>query len=824
MKNIYTFIVITTLIACLSGNAGAQVTKIMGRVVDAESGEPIPFANIFFKGTTIGVSSDFDGNFSLETKTPSDSLVASYLGYEMQSLPVLKNRFQQVVFELKPSNFSLPEVVVIAGENPAEILLRKIIKNKSVNYKKEFDYYQYEVYNKIQIDANNVSERFQNRRIMRPFKFIFEYADTSTINGKTYLPVFLSESLSDYYYRNSPHSEKEVIKAAKVSGIENESVLQYVGDMFQNYSIYENYITLFQKNFVSPIADFGLSFYKYYLIDSTYFSDKWCYKVMFKPRRRQELTFTGHFWVHDTSFAVKSFEMEIADDANINYVNDLVLSQEFDLVDGNYWMVTLDKGVGDFNILEDNKKTLGFFGRKTTTYRKFVFNKPMDKEFYSTPANVMVSDNAYDKNEEFWEENRHTELSKDEQTIYHLVDTLKNLPAFKTWVDIVETAVTGYYEMGKYEIGPYASLVSFNAIEGARFRFGGRTTEKFSSRARYGGYIAYGTKDTRLKYGASALFLLNPNPRRAVYASYKDDVEQLGNSPNAFRDDFLLAAIFRRNPADKLSQTREVNLNYDHEWFNGFSNQINLRRKEIIPIGESRVETVNGGGEPVENKSMIATEVSFATRLAYQEKFVMGTFDRISLGTKFPIVAIEYGYGIPGFLNGEYEYHRLRAGIKHWFNIFNLGWSKYIIEGGKIWGKLPFPLLVLHPGNETFIFDEYAYNLMNYFEFVSDQYVSVYYSHHFDGFFLNRIPLMRKLKWREVVYFRGVAGSLTKDNLEYNVLPSITYTLDQPYYEAGVGLENIFKIFRIDGIWRLSHYSHENTNRFALFASFYFSF
>ncbi|MBN1340897.1 MAG: carboxypeptidase-like regulatory domain-containing protein [Bacteroidales bacterium] len=824
MKRIFPLILVLVISTCLSMYSRAQVTKIMGKVVDAETGLPVPFANIYFKGTTIGVSSDFDGKFSLETNTPSDTLVASMMGYEMISMPVIKNKFQEIVFQMKPGNISLPEVVVVAGENPAEIILRKIIRNKNVNYKKEFDYYQYEVYNKIEIDANNVSERFQNRRIMRPFKFIFEYADTSTINGKTYLPVFLSESLSNFYYRNSPKSEKEVIHAAKVSGIENESVLQYVGDMFQNYSIYENYIPLFQKNFTSPIADFGLTYYRYYLVDSAFLSDKWCYKIMFKPRRKQELTFTGLFWVHDTTFAIKSFEMEIAADANINYLNDLVLSQEFEWIDGKYWMVTLDKGVADFNILQNNKKTLGFFGRKTTTYRKFVFNHPMEKEFYSTPANVMVSENAYKKDDDFWETNRHTGLSKDEQTIYHLVDTLRNLPAFKTWVDIFETAVTGYYEMGKYEIGPYMSMLSFNSVEGARFRFGGRTTSKFSNKSRYGAYLAYGTEDGRVKYGLSALFLLNSNPRRALSTNYKDDVEQLGNSPNAFRDDFLLAAVFRRNPAEKLSRTREVNLNYDHEWFNGFSNQINLMRKEIIPVGETKIETNNGEGIPVKKESVTATEISLNTRLAYKEKFVLGSFDRYSLGTKYPILAFEYSYGVPGILNGDYEYHKVKAGIKHWFNTFNLGWSKYILEGGKIWGTLPFPLLWLQPGNETFIFDEYAYNLMNYFEFISDEYVSLYYSHHFDGFFLNRIPLMRKLKWREVVYFRGVAGSLSRENLDYNVFPPITYSLKKPYYEAGVGLENVFKVFRIDGIWRLSHFSHENTNRFALFVSFYFSF
>lgn len=808
----------------MMAGAWSQVTKIMGKVIDNSTQEPVPFANVYFKGTTIGVTTDFNGEFSIETSQATDTLVASFMGYQPQMRKITKFRFQQVTFTLWPSNIDLPEVVIVAGENPAEIILRKIIQNKDKNRSKEFEAYQYEAYTKIEIDANNITDDFKERRILRPFKFIFDYVDTSTVNGKTYLPIFLSESLSDFYFRKDPHAEKEVIKAAKVSGVENESVLQFLGSMFQQYDIYDNYISLFQKNFVSPVANFGLNTYRYYLVDSAFQGNKWCYQIMFKPRRKQELTFTGNFWVNDSTWAIKSFELRIADDANINYINDLVLSQEFDLIDGKYWMISKDGGIGDFNVFENNETILGFFGKKTTTYRQFVFNDIKDKKFYSQPTNVIVSDKAYVKDENFWEQNRHEDLTKDEKTIYHMVDTLRNLPAFKTWVDIVETVVTGYYEMGKVELGPYASVLSFNTIEGARFRLGGRTTAKFNEQLRLNGHIAYGTLDKRFKYGGGFLYLPNKNPRRAFGGDYRYEIEQLGNSPNAFREDFLFAALFRRNPADKLSLTEEYKFYYEHEWFNGFSNKLNFRYKEILPLQENAVRIINSEGETVSQDKIITTEIGFEARFAFNEKFILGDFDRVSVGTKYPILGIEYAYGIPGAFGSQYEYHRLSLGIKHWFNVFNLGWSKYMIETGKTWGTLPFPLLHLHPGNETFLFDEYAYNLMNYFEFVSDEYVSVYYTHHFDGFFLNRIPLMRKLKWREVGYFKGVIGTLSEDNKNFNELPQITHTLERPYMEAGVGIENIFKIIRIDGVWRLSHLDNDNINKFALFLSLYFTF
>ena len=802
----------------------AQITKIMGTVKDAGSGEPIPFANIYFQGTTIGVTSDFDGRFSIETKTPTDTLVASCMGFEKEFIKVQKGQFQDIQIVMSSQNMNLPEVVIHAGENPADILLRKVIANKDKYRGGNYETCEYEVYSKIEIDANNITEKFQNRRILRPFKFIFDHLDTSTVNGKTYLPIFLSETLSDYYYRKNPKAEKEVIKAAKVSGIENESILQFLGNTFQQYNFYDNYISIFQKNFVSPIANFGLNHYRYYLVDSAFIGDMWCYKLMFKPRRKQELTFTGHFWVNDTTFAVKSFEIKIAEDANLNYVNDLVIIQEFEKIDEEHWMVTMDKGIGDFNIFDDNYTALGSFAKKTTTYRNFVFNKPRDDKFYSLPASVIVSEKAYDKDKEFWVQNRHDSLTKDEMTIYHMVDTIKNLPAFRTWADIVETVVTGYYRKNKFEFGPYASLISFNAVEGTRFRIGGRTTEKFNDQFRLHGHLAYGTKDNKFKYGLGFLFLPNKDPRRAFGGSYRYDIEQLGNSPNAFREDFLFAALFRRNPADKLSMTSEYNFYYEHEWFHGFSNKLDFTYKEILPIGPEQVRVYNDSGDLVSLSNIPTSRITVETRFAYREKFLMGDFERISVGTKYPILGFQYTYGIPDLFGSQYEYHELRFGIKHWFNVFNLGWSKYIIETGKIWGTLPFPLLRLHPGNETFIFDEYAYNLMNYFEFISDEYISVYYTHHFDGFFLNHIPLMRKLKWREVGFFKGVIGTMSENNKAFNELPANSHTLEKPYFEAGVGIENIFKIIRIDGVWRLSHLDNENINKFAVFVSLYFAF
>ena len=807
--------------------ANAQLTKIMGTITDGDTGEPLPFVNIIFKGTNIGVTSDFDGNYSIETETPGDTLIASFIGYERSYALVIEGKFQVIDFVMKSQNVLLDAVIIRPGINPAEVLLAKIIENKPNNDPDHFDSYQYEAYTKIELDANNITEKFKNRRIYRHFDFIFDNVDTSTINGKTYLPIFLSESLSDVYGRKDPRGFIEKIKATKISGINNQSAMQLLGDEFLGTEIYDNYIQIFQLNFVSPIANGALPFYRYYLVDSAFFDDKWCYKVMYKPRHKQTLTFTGNFWVHDTTFAIKEIEMRIADDANMNYVNDLVIHKEFEIVDGEHWAVVRDNTIGDFNVIENNKRTLGFFGRKTTTYRDYVINQPKESKFYNAPVNVIVSDSAGDHSEEFWAESRHEELSKDERTVYYMIDTLSTIPQFKTYIDIAEMVITGYYVKGKFEIGPYASMLSFNAIEGARFRFGGRTSNAFSTKVMLGGYVAYGTLDGRFKYGGNVLYMLNKNPRRALRGSFRYDLEQLGASQNAFREDFFLAFLFRRQPADKLSFVEEIKLAYEHEWFTGFTNTLILMNRNLYPVGGTKFEFYyqdDATQKIAEEDAITSAEIGLDLRFAYKERVSMGEFERVSLGAKFPIVDVKYAYGMPNFFKSDYEYHKIQIGIRHWFNVFSLGWSRFRIEGGRIWGTLPYPLLKLHEGNETYFFDESAFNMMNYYEFVSDKYLSVYYTHHFNGLLFNRIPLFRKLKWREVAFVTGLVGGMDQKNKEYSVFPTGMYTLDKPYFEAGAGIENIFKIIRIDAVWRLSYLEHLNASPFGIRFSLQFAF
>ena len=814
MKNILTGLFLSLLFFISVNNVLAQTTNITGKVTDALTNEPVPFATVILKGSTIGANTDFNGSFQIITATPSDSILCTMLGYKPVMLRVRKGQVQTINFALHANKFELGEVVVKAGENPANIILRNIIKHKDENDASRLETYQYEVYNKLEFDLTNISDKMKNRKLLKPFAFIWDNMDSTESNSKPFLPFFISETMSDIYYRSSPKTKKEIIAGSKVSGLENSTVTQFLGDMYQRINVYDNFINMFGKGFISPISDFGLLYYKYYLLDSATIDNQWCYKLKFKPRSLHELTFTGDFWVHDTTFAIKKINMRIAGDANINWIEDLAIVQEYYRANNTQWMLSKDMLVIDFAAKQDG---MGFIGRKTTSYKKFKFNEPIDDKFFKGSENIIVNEDAVNQSNEYWNGSRHDSLAERERKIYHLVDTIKTLPAFKTYIDLITLFFTGYKEIGYFEFGPYYSVYSFNQIEGNRFRIGGQTSDIFSLRTTINAYVAYGTRDNHWKYSGGIKYLLTKKPRQFIGGSYKMDVQQLGQSDNAFTDDNILSSLFRRSAANKLSKVENQKAYYEMEWIPGFSNRITVSHTELSPASQVLDYSFFKDKDHHDTLNTInSTEISLYTRFLYREKYVYGKKRRVSIGSAYPTFQINYTLGIKGVLHSDLYYHKLTLKIDDTYKLNPFGYTYYVIQAGKTWGNIPYPLLEAHPGNESYFYDYAAFNLMNYFEFVSDKYLSVYATHHFDGFFLNKIPLMRRLKWREIVQFKAVVGGLSSANDSILVNPNAfeILKLNKPYAEAGVGVENIFKIFRVDFIWRLNYIGNDYKTKY----------
>jgi len=786
-----------------------QLTKIRGKVIDAQTKEPLPYVNITFKNTTQGTITSDKGEFFLESRTATDTVVASFVGYKPATLRIRKGVYQEVSVNLEPELIELEAVVVKPGESQANRIIRNIIKNKDRNNPANLTY-SCKSYNKIQVDINNIDNDIKNSKLLNQFQFIWDYVDTNAVTGKSYLPIFITESLSDYYYSANPKMEKEIIRATKMSGVNNESVAQFTGKIYQSINIYDNYINIFDQGLVSPISNSGLLFYKYILLDSMYIDNRWCYQITFRPRRKMEPTFTGDFWVNDSTWAVVKAQIRVSDMVNLNFVNDMVATAEFMPINDTLWFPKQMTLFVDFNLTD---KTTGFFGHRTTSYSDVELFAQFPGDVAEMPTNLKVEEGALDKSKEYWAQARPFELTPREANIYQMVDSVQQIPMYKTFIDIVNMFVNYYYVVGYWEIGPYYQTYSFNEIEGNRFKISGRTSNEFSKKIMFDAFLAYGDKDNRFKWGLGSLYMINKNPREAFRISYKNDIEQLGQSPNALTEDNILTSFLRRNPNYKLTLVKDFTVYYEKEWFVGLSNKVTFSHRIIYPTEFIPFTQVVDGNNL---KSITSPTITLNTRWIKNEQFVSGEFEKVSLGSTWPEVNLDVTKSIKGFASSEYDFWKLHLNYYHKFNVNPIGYARIIIDAGKIFGKIPYPLLQLHEGNETYAFDRYAFNMMNYYEFASDQYVSLYYEHHFQGFFLNHFPLLRRLKWREVVTAKYLIGSISDENFEVLKFPVGLGEVSKPYMEVGVGVENIFKIVRVDALWRLTHLDNPNIQPFGV--------
>ncbi len=804
------------------GNFYAQRYTITGKVFDANTKEPLPFVPVILKGTTAGATTDFDGVYSITTELTSDSIIASYMGYKKIIKAITNAPNQEINLPLFIEGVNLMEVTIKAGENPAHRIIKNAIAQKPVNDRLRLNAYQYETYNKIEFDLNRIPKEMREKKIFKPIQFVFENVDSLNSGEKPSLPIFIIESISDFYYRTNPKLKKEVIKASKVIGIENSSVSSIMGDMYQNINIYDNSILVFGKQFTSPISDNGLFYYKYYLEDSLFIGNNWCYHIRFKSKRDNELCFSGNMWIADSSWAIKRLEMGIPKDANINFINTANIIQEFVKTD-SAWMLSKDRLVIDFAM---NAKKMGIYGRKTTSYRNIEVNNPKEVKFYEFGDKIVVTDSANFKTDSFWNANRHDSLSVREKKIYHMIDTIKTLPVYKTWVDVLTLFVTGYKEVNNFEIGPYFNLVSYNKIEGLRVRFGGRTSLKFSKWYQLDGYVAYGFRDQKYKYSLGFKTFINKKHRTLAGMSYRSDYEILGQSQNGFSQDNLFASLFRTSPLTNLTKVDKVSAWIEKDWIDGLTSRVTLAGRTITPlVYGTYVYTKNDGSLGVK-ENIRNTEVRLNVRFAYKEKFIVGEFNRVSLGTKFPVLQVNYAKSLQNAFRGEYDYQKVVINMNDRIRLNTLlGYTDYTLEAGQIFGAVPYPLMELHGGNETYVYDPMSYNLMKYYEFASDRYASIGLFHHFEGLFLNKIPLLKKLKWREVVTAKALWGTVNDQNRKTLIFPTTLHALgNQPYTEVSAGIENIFKLFRVDAIWRTTYQRQRALDNFGVKVGFQLMF
>lgn len=794
-------------------NASAQATKVKGRVTDASTGEGIPFAGIYFKNSTVGVSADIDGYFFLETRDTLSLLSASILGYEEEVRKVTRHGFNEVNFSLKPIHSELNAAVVKPDDRYIRSILRKIEESKFRNNPEKRPMYNCDVYTKMELDVTNPESPMISKFLPKDFNFVYDYMDTSVVSGMPFLPVLISETTSKYYHRKDPPSNREIIKATRISGVDKNPVLaQFTGNMYVKTNFYDNYINIFQVEIPSPLSSSGTTYYNYYLVDSLNIDGRKTYKIRFHPSKWvSSPTFDGEMSIDAEEYALRDIHVRLKKGSNVNWVRDLTIDVENCRLEDSTWFYKQDKMYVDFSpTMRDSSKIVTFLGNRQIDYSNpdFVTSYKEDKDDIS--AQVQAGKDVINNDEGYWQSVRPFPLSEKEKGIYNMVDSIKNVPLYKDVYALADMVVNGFLNTKYVGFGPYSSLFSFNELEGGRAQLGIRTTKKLSRKFRLMGYAAYGFKDKTLKGGGTFEYMFNNQPTNKLVVSYKHDVMQLGKGPTIYGSGSLMSSILAKANSQKMSMVNDYALSWQKEWSQNFNMIIALESRRIfsnifVPMVSPEGKIFNSVGY---------NQAHMQLRFSKDEIVTRGTFEKHYMYSKYPVVTLDFIGSTKGIGKNEYSYFRPELSIHYTLPIPPIGLSKFDLNTGTIVGEVPYPMLKIHEGNGTYTFSRNSFACMDYYEFASDLWTTLFWEHNFKGFFLGKIPLLRRLQWREVASLRAAYGTIRKQNngivgsedaSAVMLFPEKMGKLNRPYVEMGVGITNIFRFLRIDAFWRMTH-------------------
>ena len=811
---------ILILFVFVSTSLQAQLT-LKGKVVD-ESNNPLPFVNVFLKGTTDGTTTDDNGRFFFNTKKYRGTLEVSFLGFQTQTLKINQNtKFLNIV--LKEGSNVLEEVIVVTKpkkrlkkkENPAYRILKEIWKRKRKNGIDLFDYYQYKKSTAIEIGLNNLDTAFIKSTFKKEYDAVIKEVQYDSDGVNYYIPIFLNETISKVYGNNISNTVREDIQAEKQEGLGAESfIFERMSNTFRNIDVFQNNITLLRKSFVSPLSTDGFATYDYVLYDSIVQNNTKLYNIYFFPIRDQDLAFKGNFWVTDKSFSIKKLRMQVVKGANLNFVRGLTFEKEFDVRNDSIYIPTKNAYEGDFTFLDKNENNKGLTIKKTILFENYVLNTPRSDEFYtlSTPK---IRPDQYTKSDTYWE----TQKSLGNDATYELIQTVKTKKKIKELTGLINTVTSGFVNIpANMQIGPLWTIFGNNEIEGFRTRLGFRSFKTKDDRFRISGHIAYGFKDRKLKYGAEAQYLLSYKPRISTSVAYQNDFEQLGsvllNTTQLLGRSFGNTALFSRGTNFFLSDVEKYASNFDYAITPNFHVGFNFTHARIKSASEENF-SVDYLDESGVQKSTVTNVTSDMYITFTPGRFVYGLGVEQRFGRNvFPLLVINYKHGYKGPFNGTHDYDKLQFKYNHPILLGKFGLLDATIEGGKTFGTVPISLLSPIPANQSFSLVKNTFALMNFYDFITDTYAAAHFEHHFNGFLLNRIPLLNRLKLRSLLTFRAAYGTISEANKAINNgvvnakgAPNIIYnTPEKVYYEYGFGLENIgygnLRFLRVDAIWR----------------------
>jgi hypothetical protein len=811
-------------------------TKVSGEIKDV-NGEPVAFANVIFKDSNEGTITNEDGRFYLQSDNDYDTVSFSFVGYKTLDVTLGQKTTYKMVVSLEEEAAALDEVVIYSGKqskknNPAIDILRKIWDNRRENGVKRFNQYSYDKYEKLEFDLNTIDSALIKNRVFKGMEFIFNQTDTSSITGNTYLPIFINESSSKVYGDNLLKEHKEVLEGNKNSGFDNNNTLiAFLKDLYSEYDVYDNYLKFFDKAFTSPLSRTGIDVYNYVLLDSAYRDNKWCYNIVYYPRRKNELTFKGDFWVNDSTWAIKEINLQASKSANLNWVRDVYIEQEFEVLNDSTFLINRDYFMSDFSFGK-KEEAKGIYGKRTTLYNDYAFNIPKDKKFYANQVDPYEFE-VYNRSDDFWEENRLEKLSKDEKGVYKMLDTLKTVKRFKTLYSVGSILASGYYEINNFDIGPVFSTFGFNEAEGLRIRLGGRTYFSQNDRWRLEGFGAYGLRDERFKYGISGKYLLDRRSRLKVFGGNRRDVEQLGasltNSNDVLGRNLASSTLIPIGVNDRLTRINLSTIGFEVEPAKNFSVRITGSYRTLKSATDTFIidyKVFEDGFDTGEVESEIKQpEVTVGLFYTPGRKTSGYGVERTTINAgDFPSLFFAHTTGLKDVMGGDFDYQRLQALYTQPWNIGGFGRLYTTIEVGKTFGDVPLSLLSIIPGNQTYFSIYNSFSQLDFYEFVSDTYATLHVQHNFGGRIFSRIPILRKLNLREIIGFRAVYGEISDSNIAINASNIVYRAPEDIYWEYSVGIGNIFKVFRLDFNFRGNYLDNPGARDFGITGTFGFEF
>lgn len=855
------YIILIALLQVVAGtflSHAQSFTSASGIVKDSITGEPLPFVSVYFDGSTIGAMTDDNGTFTLQNNQGYTKLAAASLGYDTKFIdlkPGKKNDNLELL--LKPTAFEISEVVVkpkrekyTRKDNPAVELIKKVIAHKNDNRIEAKPEYQTEVYEKLSLSLDNFNPNLDKNKFLKKFKFIKNYLDTSEFNGKPILTVSVRENLSDFYYRKSPKAEKTIVRAKRMQGIDKTlddggGITSNLEEIFKSINIFDNNIPILLNRFVSPLSStLATTYYHYYIMDTLDVGGDKCVDLAFVPANSESYGFTGRLYITlDGNYAVKKVLLNTPANINLNWVDKLRIEQEFKQMPDSTWVLDQENTFVNFYVV---KGTQQLYAHQLRNYDNYNFNVQNADSVFGLLGALHVLPEATAQPDTFWTHNRPIPLKEKEDALKDLLGQLRKVPAFNAIIKTAEILITGYIptandkKVTKFDFGPMNTTFSANHLEGFRMRVGGMTTANLNPYWFASGYLAYGTNDRKIKYNLKLTHSFTKkeyhegeNPVNNLSFIQEYDVYTPGQDFLFTSKDNIFVAWKVGEPVTKMQYIRKSVLQYEKEWLNGLTWKSWIMNQNNEAAGTLQYIKRDESGNLYHIKDFTTSEIGTQLRFAPGERAYNGRSGKESvfnLSKDAPVFKLSHQLGIKGVLGGDYNYNHTEISAEKRIWLSSFGHIDAQIKAGKVWDKVPFPLLILPNTNQSITIQPEAFHMMNALEFVTDQYVSFNATYYLKGWILNRIPGIKWLRLREVLSFNMIYGGLTdKNNPTLTpglfLLPDGTQPLGStPYMECSVGLENIFKILRIDYYRRLTYLDHPDIKKGGIRIALRFTF